>query len=62
MLKADYAKENIIMADPMAFWNGLANRATHGPGAVHTPEALQKYQIAFFNRDTVHAVSVFRLH
>lgn len=46
------------MADPMAFWNGLASRTTH-TGVTHTSEALQKYQMAFFSRDTVHAVSTF---
>ncbi|KZP26605.1 alpha/beta hydrolase fold protein [Athelia psychrophila] len=47
-------RENVIMADPMAFWQALGSRSTHA-GAVHTEEAIQKYQSAFFNRDTVHA-------
>ncbi|KAF7973966.1 hypothetical protein HWV62_13938 [Athelia sp. TMB] len=53
VLPAPYA-ENIIMADPMTFWQGLNSRG-HAKGTVHTEEALQHYQSAYFNRDAVHA-------
>ena len=45
------------MSDPQAFWNGLASKASHG-AEVHTPEAIDKYQSAYFNQQTVHAVSL----
>jgi haloacetate dehalogenase len=46
--------ENIIMADPLAFWNALVNRSTHSR-VVLTSEAIEKYKSDFFKRETVHA-------
>ncbi|OZJ02917.1 hypothetical protein BZG36_04112 [Bifiguratus adelaidae] len=46
--------ENIISADPLAFWNALARRETH-KDVIHTTEALEEYQSAFFKPDTIHA-------
>jgi len=45
------------MSNPHTFWDALISRATHS-GVAHTPEAIHKYQSAFFEQETVHAVSL----
>jgi len=46
--------ENVIMADPKAYWTALSSRVTHN-SVVHTEQALTEYQTSFFQREAVHA-------